>query len=318
MSCLSVGIASIWIQPNNIDLKRFAVLMTRDCLLLAAHLSLWILYFDPKCKPDLFVVWLWVDVSVNVLRILRNPLQFYMCNHDLSESHWLVRMRTWTFCGLGMYALCDWLTYCSWIIGTYMIRQPTGQCGESNPLVLTVYYEVTCSTYVYMVLTAIYVLVFVMHRASNGRLFPGYSYDSTLFPEACPSIHFDRTQWRQRGEPLNQYRDRVRNEFYTRQQEPLRQYQMSTNVGSMTEEELNSIPTEVYQRQHLIVEIPMRDMNVQPQNDWSTDMTCACCLCDYEHDDILRVLPCGHRFHKDCVDNWLLRKRTCPACNQTA
>lgn len=33
--------------------------------------------------------------------------------------------------------------------------------------------------------------------------------------------------------------------------------------------------------------------------------TCSICLEDYASSDELRVLPCGHRFHKNCVDRWL-------------
>jgi len=37
---------------------------------------------------------------------------------------------------------------------------------------------------------------------------------------------------------------------------------------------------------------------------------------DFEKGDELRLLPCVHWFHKECADDWLMRKAICPFCNQ--
>ncbi|XP_007952149.2 RING finger protein 215 [Orycteropus afer afer] len=42
--------------------------------------------------------------------------------------------------------------------------------------------------------------------------------------------------------------------------------------------------------------------------------TCAVCLDQFCHKQWLRVLPCKHEFHRDCVDPWLLLQQTCPLC----
>ncbi|KAI9583961.1 hypothetical protein GQX74_010296 [Glossina fuscipes] len=42
--------------------------------------------------------------------------------------------------------------------------------------------------------------------------------------------------------------------------------------------------------------------------------SCAVCLHDFELQQILRVLPCTHTFHAECVDKWLEMRRTCPVC----
>jgi hypothetical protein len=42
--------------------------------------------------------------------------------------------------------------------------------------------------------------------------------------------------------------------------------------------------------------------------------TCAVCIENYRVEDIVRILPCKHQFHKICIDQWLLEKRTCPMC----
>lgn len=48
-------------------------------------------------------------------------------------------------------------------------------------------------------------------------------------------------------------------------------------------------------------------------------ISCIVCLANYENGETLRVLPCGHRFHCDCVDRWLVQQsRTCPLCSKRA
>ncbi|KAJ1643814.1 hypothetical protein J3B02_004204 [Coemansia erecta] len=53
--------------------------------------------------------------------------------------------------------------------------------------------------------------------------------------------------------------------------------------------------------------------------EWSgEDPSCVVCLEEYSVNDVVRVLPCGHVFHNDCICPWLLRPKTkfheCPIC----
>lgn len=43
--------------------------------------------------------------------------------------------------------------------------------------------------------------------------------------------------------------------------------------------------------------------------------TCSICLEEYDQGECIRVLPCGHTFHSDCIFPWLTeRSPTCPLC----
>lgn len=47
--------------------------------------------------------------------------------------------------------------------------------------------------------------------------------------------------------------------------------------------------------------------------------TCVVCIEEYQDGDKLRVLPCSHRFHKECIDQWLsARQPLCPVCKWDA
>ncbi|CAI7841003.1 unnamed protein product, partial [Closterium sp. NIES-53] len=41
---------------------------------------------------------------------------------------------------------------------------------------------------------------------------------------------------------------------------------------------------------------------------------CTVCLSDFFERDLVRTLPCAHRFHVSCIDHWLADRTTCPVC----
>ncbi|KAG6479497.1 hypothetical protein ZIOFF_062963 [Zingiber officinale] len=42
---------------------------------------------------------------------------------------------------------------------------------------------------------------------------------------------------------------------------------------------------------------------------------CSVCLCRLADGDRVRRIPCGHVFHRDCLDGWLLQLNlSCPLC----
>ncbi|KAJ8598454.1 hypothetical protein CTAYLR_006857 [Chrysophaeum taylorii] len=43
---------------------------------------------------------------------------------------------------------------------------------------------------------------------------------------------------------------------------------------------------------------------------------CAICRVEFEPDDQLRILPCRHAEHAECIEQWLLLNRMCPLCGK--
>ena len=41
---------------------------------------------------------------------------------------------------------------------------------------------------------------------------------------------------------------------------------------------------------------------------------CVICMSDFAVGDPIRFLPCMHIYHKDCIEDWLVRSFTCPSC----
>uniref|UniRef100_A0AAY4BPM5 RING-type domain-containing protein n=1 Tax=Denticeps clupeoides TaxID=299321 RepID=A0AAY4BPM5_9TELE len=46
----------------------------------------------------------------------------------------------------------------------------------------------------------------------------------------------------------------------------------------------------------------------------SRQSDCRICLCEYTAGEELRVLPCLHDFHAECVGRWLQQSPSCPIC----
>ncbi|KAH7686062.1 Zinc finger RING/FYVE/PHD-type protein [Dioscorea alata] len=46
--------------------------------------------------------------------------------------------------------------------------------------------------------------------------------------------------------------------------------------------------------------------------------TCSICQVEYEESERLGTLNCGHKYHADCIKQWLLVKNLCPICKTSA
>jgi len=80
------------------------------------------------------------------------------------------------------------------------------------------------------------------------------------------------------------------------------QGESSASLGAATQEEVDALPIKIF------------DMKKMKEND---PETCAVCIDDFKDGDKLRVLPCRHEYHVECIDLWLTtRKKFCPICKR--
>ena len=49
-------------------------------------------------------------------------------------------------------------------------------------------------------------------------------------------------------------------------------------------------------------------------NNAKTDDKCSICLCQYEAGEEVKMLPCLHSYHGQCIDRWLQQSNACPVC----
>ena len=67
--------------------------------------------------------------------------------------------------------------------------------------------------------------------------------------------------------------------------------------AGMTDDEVSDIP---------LATVDLAMIEGQP--------TCSICMVGYQVDQVVNQLNCGHRFHPDCIGQWMRTQRSCPYC----
>lgn len=61
-----------------------------------------------------------------------------------------------------------------------------------------------------------------------------------------------------------------------------------------------------------VLALPEQEFKPEPSGE---DICCAICLDEFQPQEKIRVLPCNHLFHQDCLVPWLTQRHSnCPLC----
>jgi len=98
----------------------------------------------------------------------------------------------------------------------------------------------------------------------------------------------------------------------------------SGNVPLMDNSLLDMIMNQSLQNDQQVAEKATRDMinnlgsyRRVKKGDVNIDKECVICKCNYEENEGVRLLPCGHLFHKKCIDKWFIEGSVhCPICRK--
>ncbi|OIW16350.1 hypothetical protein TanjilG_19066 [Lupinus angustifolius] len=67
--------------------------------------------------------------------------------------------------------------------------------------------------------------------------------------------------------------------------------------------------------QNLILKLPFEQYNSSKMMKLHNKISCTICLQDFEDGELVNILPkCGHIFHLECIDKWLIQQWSCPMC----
>lgn len=95
---------------------------------------------------------------------------------------------------------------------------------------------------------------------------------------------------------------------------------MGTVNRSATDEEIDSLPSHQFADKSNgknSAKAQAGSSSTSNGDNAEQDDKCAICLGDYEQDEEVKNMPCGHQFHSECLGRWLKINRTCPICKQS-
>lgn len=102
--------------------------------------------------------------------------------------------------------------------------------------------------------------------------------------------------------------------FGERDETPKKEADIEMNRPASEQATTKSVTTEVVETVNEDAATPAKEVNPDG-TDETGNLGCSICTEDFNKGEEVRMLPCSHKFHPECVDPWLLNvSGTCPLC----
>ena len=84
---------------------------------------------------------------------------------------------------------------------------------------------------------------------------------------------------------------------------------VGTVATGLSQAQIDALPVMKYAQLPSVV---LKERNAEDNE----EEQCAVCRLEFEAEDDVKQLPCGHYYHPECVGQWLQQKKVCPQCNR--
>lgn len=146
---------------------------------------------------------------------------------------------------------------------------------------------------------------FMLEATSRHRAFPHLR----VLPEDGVAI-LDISGYHEVGHSIDHHRDMRLDIDHMSYEELLALGEQIGSVGSRLSDD--------FVVQHLKTRVFTSSISQDASSNDQQLTSCVICQTNYDDEEQIGVLDCGHEYHVECVKKWLVVKNTCPVCKSTA